>query len=57
MKVRELLKHLVSVDAASEERFDALALRGISGDSRSIKPGDLFVAVIGAKDDGLRFVD
>jgi len=57
MKVRELLQNLVSVDAASDERFAALALRGISGDSRSVKPGDLFVAVTGAKDDGLRFVD
>ena len=30
--------------------------RGVSADSRAVKPGDLFVAVAGAKDDGMRFV-
>ena len=30
--------------------------RGITADSRAVKPGDLFVAVPGTKADGLRFV-
>jgi UDP-N-acetylmuramoyl-L-alanyl-D-glutamate--2,6-diaminopimelate ligase len=50
------LKNLLTVDAVSDARFAALELNGISADSRAIKPGDLFVAVAGTKDDGLRFV-
>ena len=51
------LADLLTMDAASDARFAALEVGGISADSRTIKPGDLFVAVAGAKDDGLRFVD
>ena len=47
---------LLTVDAVSDARFAALDVTGISADSRTVKPGDLFVAVAGAKDDGLRFV-
>src|SRR5262249_53255244 len=43
-------------DAVSEARFATLDLAGVSADSRAIKRGDLFVAVAGAKDDGLNFV-
>jgi UDP-N-acetylmuramoyl-L-alanyl-D-glutamate--2,6-diaminopimelate ligase len=50
------LANLLSVDAVSDARFAALDVRGISADSRAVKPGDLFVAVAGSKDDGLRFV-
>jgi UDP-N-acetylmuramoyl-L-alanyl-D-glutamate--2,6-diaminopimelate ligase len=50
------LQNLLSVDAVSDARFAALNVRGISADSRTVKPGDLFVAVSGSKDDGLRFV-
>jgi UDP-N-acetylmuramoyl-L-alanyl-D-glutamate--2,6-diaminopimelate ligase len=50
------LKDLLTVDAVSDARFAALELRGVSADSRTVKPGELFVAVAGAKDDGLRFV-
>ncbi|MEA2948559.1 MAG: UDP-N-acetylmuramoyl-L-alanyl-D-glutamate--2,6-diaminopimelate ligase [Alphaproteobacteria bacterium] len=50
------LKNLLTVDAISDARFDALAVKGISADSRGTKPGDLFVAMAGAKDDGARFV-
>jgi UDP-N-acetylmuramoyl-L-alanyl-D-glutamate--2,6-diaminopimelate ligase len=52
MKLAELLPPDASIDA----RFAALDVTGISADSRAIQPGDLFVAVAGAKDDGLRFV-
>src|SRR3954447_9592788 len=50
------LSDLLTTDAVSDARFDALDLAGITTDSRTVKPGDLFVAVAGAKDDGLRFV-
>src|SRR5215467_248960 len=50
------LKNLLTVDAVSDARYAALDVRGISADSRTVKPGDLFVAVTGSKDDGLRFV-
>jgi UDP-N-acetylmuramoyl-L-alanyl-D-glutamate--2,6-diaminopimelate ligase len=50
------LKSLLTVDAISDARFDALEVKGVSADSRATKPGDLFVGVAGTKDDGLRFV-
>jgi UDP-N-acetylmuramoyl-L-alanyl-D-glutamate--2,6-diaminopimelate ligase len=50
------LKNLLPVDAVSDARFAALKIVGVSADSRTIKRGDLFVAMAGAKDDGLRFV-
>jgi UDP-N-acetylmuramoyl-L-alanyl-D-glutamate--2,6-diaminopimelate ligase len=50
------LKSLLTVDAVSDARFASLELNGVSADSRTIKPGDLFVAVAGIKDDGLQFV-
>jgi UDP-N-acetylmuramoyl-L-alanyl-D-glutamate--2,6-diaminopimelate ligase len=37
-------------------QFAALELGGIAADSRKVKPGDLFVAVPGTKNDGLTFV-
>src|SRR5262245_19958104 len=50
------LKDLLTVDALTDARFDALKIRGVTADSRTVKPGDLFVAIAGSKDDGLRFV-
>jgi UDP-N-acetylmuramoyl-L-alanyl-D-glutamate--2,6-diaminopimelate ligase len=50
------LKNLLTVDALSDARFDAVEVTGITADSRTVKPGDLFVAIAGSKDDGLRFV-
>src|SRR5713101_5137486 len=57
MKLKDLLQGLLTVDATCDAHFASLELAGISADSRRIKPGDLFVAVTGAKDDGLGFVD
>ena len=57
MKLGELLQDLRAVHAACDPRFAAIELAGLSADTRSIKPGELFVAITGAKDDGLRFVD
>jgi len=50
------LKDLLTVDALSDARFDTVEVGGITADSRTVKPGDLFVAIAGSKDDGLRFV-
>ena len=50
------LENLLTPDAVSDARFAALEVAGVSDDSRTVKPGDLFVAVAGTKDDGLRFV-
>src|SRR4051794_41635568 len=41
------LKKLLTVDALSDARFDALNVGGITADSRKVKPGDLFVADAG----------
>ena len=57
MKLKDLLQALPCVHAASDASFAVPELAGISADSRRIKPGDLFVAVTGASDDGLHFVD
>ena len=51
------LAKLLTVDAVSDARFAALDVRGVTADSRKVKAGDLFVAVAGTKDDGLRFVE
>jgi UDP-N-acetylmuramoyl-L-alanyl-D-glutamate--2,6-diaminopimelate ligase len=51
------LADLLPPDAVSDGRVAALDVKGINADSRAIKPGDLFVAMAGAKEDGLRFVD
>jgi UDP-N-acetylmuramoyl-L-alanyl-D-glutamate--2,6-diaminopimelate ligase len=50
------LADLLTVDAVSDARVAALDVAGVSADSRAVKPGDLFVALAGTKDDGLRFV-
>ena len=50
------LRHLLTVDAVSDARFAELEVTGVSADSRTLKAGELFVAVAGAKDDGSRFV-
>jgi len=57
MQLGELLQYLRTAHAACDPRFAAMELAGLSADTRCIKPGELFVAITGAKDDGLRFVD
>jgi len=52
MKLIELIGDQGEFDA----RHAALEVTGIASDSRKVKPGDLFVAVPGAKADGLAFV-
>jgi UDP-N-acetylmuramoyl-L-alanyl-D-glutamate--2,6-diaminopimelate ligase len=52
MKLREILP----ADAELDARFAALEVGGVSADSRSVKSGDLFVAIAGNKTDGGKFV-
>jgi len=52
MKLREIL----SPDAEFDARHAGLDVGGVSADSRTVKRGDLFVAIAGGKADGLRFV-
>jgi UDP-N-acetylmuramoyl-L-alanyl-D-glutamate--2,6-diaminopimelate ligase len=52
MKLRDLL----SEDARCEARFDALAVAGLTADSRAVRSGFLFVAVPGTRQDGAAFV-
>jgi UDP-N-acetylmuramoyl-L-alanyl-D-glutamate--2,6-diaminopimelate ligase len=54
MKLRELLKDLAQAEASAG--FDELEIAGVTADSRSIRPGDVFIAIAGSKQDGLRFV-
>ena len=50
------LAELIDQDGEFDARFAALEVTGVASDSRKVKRGDLFVAVPGAKADGLTFV-
>src|SRR6266567_1861755 len=52
MKLADLVSDATPIDA----RHAGLDVTGVSADSRKIRRGDLFVAVNGARADGLRFV-
>ena len=52
MKLRQILP----ADADIAARDADIDVRGVSADSRSVKPGDAFVAIAGGKTDGLRFI-
>ncbi|WOH49473.1 UDP-N-acetylmuramoyl-L-alanyl-D-glutamate--2,6-diaminopimelate ligase [Bradyrhizobium sp. sBnM-33] len=51
------LRDLFSDDAAIEPQAEAVDVKGLSADSRAVKPGDLFFALAGTKTDGARFID
>ncbi len=51
------LGDLLTGEAVCDARWSALAVGGLSTDSRAVKPGDVFVAVPGTRTDGMRFVD
>ena len=51
------LRDLFSNDAAIDPQAEAVDVKGLSVDSRVVKPGDLFFALAGSKTDGSRFVD
>jgi UDP-N-acetylmuramoyl-L-alanyl-D-glutamate--2,6-diaminopimelate ligase len=50
------LGDLVTEDSSFDARFASREVSGVTADSRAVKRGDLFVAVPGAKADGLTFV-
>jgi UDP-N-acetylmuramoyl-L-alanyl-D-glutamate--2,6-diaminopimelate ligase len=52
MKFRQILP----ADADIAARDADIDVRGVTADSRSVKPGDVFVAIAGGKADGLRFI-
>jgi len=51
-----MLRDLLTSEARFDEQFGALAVNGISADSRTVEPGFLFAAVPGAKADGLTYL-
>jgi UDP-N-acetylmuramoyl-L-alanyl-D-glutamate--2,6-diaminopimelate ligase len=51
MKLREILP----ADAEIAARHSDIEVGGVTADSRSVKPGDAFVAIAGNATDGLRF--
>ncbi|MGD9920826.1 MAG: UDP-N-acetylmuramoyl-L-alanyl-D-glutamate--2,6-diaminopimelate ligase [Pseudorhodoplanes sp.] len=53
MKLSEILSGLATIDPV----LGAIEISGIAADSRTLRPGDLFVAIAGAKADGLRFAE
>jgi UDP-N-acetylmuramoyl-L-alanyl-D-glutamate--2,6-diaminopimelate ligase len=53
MKLREILP----ADAAFDARHPDLVVGGVTSDSRTVKNGDLFVAIAGGKTDGRNFVE
>ena len=53
MKLRAILPANATIGAGSLD----LDVRGVSADSRAIKPGDIFVAIEGGKTDGLKLSD
>jgi UDP-N-acetylmuramoyl-L-alanyl-D-glutamate--2,6-diaminopimelate ligase len=50
------LSELIGAQGEFDARFGAVEIGGIVSDSRKVKRGDLFVAIPGAKADGLSFV-
>ncbi len=52
MKLREILPADAQIAAGRAD----IEVGGITADSRSVRPGDAFVAIAGTKADGLRFV-
>jgi len=53
MKLRDLFND----DARMDPQARGVEVAGLSADSRSVKPGDLFFALAGLKTDGARFVE
>ncbi|RYX98668.1 MAG: UDP-N-acetylmuramoyl-L-alanyl-D-glutamate--2,6-diaminopimelate ligase [Bradyrhizobiaceae bacterium] len=50
------LRDLFSSDAVMAPQVADIAISGLAVDSRSVQPGDLFFALLGAKTDGARFI-
>ncbi|HEV2626225.1 MAG TPA: Mur ligase domain-containing protein, partial [Xanthobacteraceae bacterium] len=52
MKLREI----APTDAELEARHAEIEVSGVTADSRTVRRGDVFVAIAGGKTDGLRFI-
>ncbi|MDQ2953874.1 MAG: Mur ligase family protein, partial [Pseudomonadota bacterium] len=50
------LSDLLPEETALDPRVAALDITGVTADSRTVKRGDLFVAIAGEKSDGLSFI-
>ena len=50
------LNDLFGPDAALDAAYSGVAVSGLAIDSRAVKPGDVFVALAGAKADGAAFI-
>src|SRR3974390_3387471 len=53
MKLREI----APADAEFDARRGDIKVSGVAADSRTVKRGDVFVAIVGGKADGARFID
>ena len=54
MKLKELLK---DIEVLEQTAPDELEIGGVRYDSRAVKPGDVFVAIVGFETDGHKYID
>lgn len=52
-----VLGDLLGLPASMPAAMASIEVRGIASDSRMVKPGDVFFAVPGVRDDGMRYAD
>jgi UDP-N-acetylmuramoyl-L-alanyl-D-glutamate--2,6-diaminopimelate ligase len=57
MRLTDLLNELVVVSERDTQLIAGLNINGLALDSRAVKAGDLFIAMAGAKEHGLAYVD
>ena len=54
---KKLVHVLKGVECKTTGKVDDIIIKGLSSDSRSVRPGDLFAAVVGRSFDGHEFID
>jgi UDP-N-acetylmuramoyl-L-alanyl-D-glutamate--2,6-diaminopimelate ligase len=55
-KLNMKLREIAPTDAELEARHAEIEVSGVTADSRTVRRGDVFVAIAGGKTDGLRFI-
>jgi len=55
--LRSFLTHLPHAELAATPAIDDIPITDVTGDSRAVQPGSLFVAIAGERFDGHRFLD